>query len=85
LSKIPRLVHAFARRLQIQEQLTKQVAHTLFETLGCQGAACVIKAQHSCMAMRGVRADAQMVTSAQYGVFREDPAVRDEFLQLLKL
>lgn len=81
LSKLARLVHCFARRLQVQERMTKQIVEALIEHLYPIGAGCVIEAQHSCMALRGVRADATMVTSELAGVFRL-PEVRQEFLAL---
>lgn len=85
LSKIPRLVQAFARRLQLQERLTRQVAEELEDVLKPKGVAVVMRAHHSCMGLRGVRcATANMITSHVTGVFRE-PAARAEFLQLAKV
>lgn len=84
LSKIPRLVHCFAKRLQIQEQLTRQIASALRDNLPTMGVGVVIKAQHSCMAMRGVQADAHMVTSCLLGAFQSDSSVRAEFLALTR-
>lgn len=81
LSKLARLVHCFARRLQVQERMTRQIVDALNDNLEPLGAACVIEAQHSCMALRGVRASASMVTSELRGVFLE-PVVRQEFLAL---
>ncbi len=81
LSKLARLVHCFARRLQVQERMTKQIVEALRDHLRPIGAGCVIEAQHSCMALRGVRANASMVTSELFGVFRE-AEVRQEFLSL---
>jgi GTP cyclohydrolase I len=82
LSKIPRLVEVFARRLSMQERLTNQVAHTLFDALQPRGVAVVARANHSCMGCRGVnQATADMVTSAMLGMFR-DPTPRAEFLAL---
>lgn len=84
LSKIARLVDAYARRLQIQERMTKQIADTMQEVLKPQGVIVVIEAQHLCMKMRGVKNPcADTITSAVKGVF-EDPTVRAEFFSLLK-
>lgn len=86
LSKIPRLVEAFSRRLQIQERLTDQIARTLQETLGPKGVAIVLDATHLCMRMRGIeKQNSQVTTSAMYGVFREKERTRMEFLDLIKL
>jgi GTP cyclohydrolase I len=80
LSKIPRIVEMFARRLQLQERFTQQIAEFLDETLHPQGVAVVAEGLHMCSAMRGVKkANARMVTSAMLGVFRENPATRKEF------
>lgn len=85
LSKLARLVEVFARRLQVQERLTTQVADALMEHLKPKGAACVVEALHLCMACRGVRQqDSTMVTSALRGAFRDDPATRAEFFQLIR-
>lgn len=81
LSKIPRLVEVFARRLQIQEQMTSQIAESLKEHLEPIGVGVRIKARHLCAACRGVRKDVNMVTSRLTGKFRE-PEVRAEFWQL---
>jgi len=84
-SKIPRLVDVFARRLQVQERLTTQIAETLNRLLEPQGVAVVIEATHLCMTMRGVqKQNSVAVTSAMLGVFREDRATRNEFLDLLR-
>ena len=84
LSKIPRLVDMFARRLQIQERLTQQIAATLQEQIGPQGVGVVIEARHLCMMMRGVeKQHSQTVTSAMLGVFREQHQTREEFLSLV--
>lgn len=83
LSKIPRLVGCFARRLQIQERMTKEIATTLEDNLDTAGVGVVIKASHTCMKMRGVRSSGDMVTSAMLGTFRSAPEVRAEFLAFL--
>jgi GTP cyclohydrolase I len=83
LSKLARLVDCFARRLQVQERMTKQIADALMEHLEARGAGVVIRAQHSCMGCRGVRkSTADMVTSAILGRLREDVSARTEFLSL---
>lgn len=83
LSKLPRLLDHFAAAPQVQERLTVQVADSLMEHLRPLGAACVIRAEHGCMAHRGVRKPgAQMVTSVLRGVFRDNPTARAEFLAL---
>ena len=84
LSKIPRVVDMFARRLQVQERLTNQIAETLQETIRPQGVGVVIEARHLCMMMRGVeKQHSQAVTSAMLGVFREQQQTREEFLSLV--
>ena len=84
LSKIPRIVDMFARRLQVQERLTNQIAHCLKETLAPLGVAVVIEALHLCMAMRGVeKQNSICVTSAMLGAFRSDRATRSEFMNLV--
>jgi GTP cyclohydrolase I len=84
LSKIPRLVDMFARRLQIQERLTQQIAETLQERIRPQGVGVVIEARHLCMMMRGVeKQHSQTVTSAMLGVFRDQQQTREEFLSLV--
>jgi GTP cyclohydrolase IA len=84
LSKVARIVDVFARRLQIQEQLTTQVADALMETLNPLGVAVVIEAKHLCMMMRGVeKQNSVMKTSCLLGVFKEDARTRSEFLSLL--
>jgi GTP cyclohydrolase I len=83
LSKIPRIVEIFARRLQVQERLTDQVADAIMEVLRPQGVGVVIEAVHLCMMMRGVeKQNSRTVTSALRGVFRDDARTRDEFLRL---
>jgi GTP cyclohydrolase I len=85
LSKIPRLVDIFARRLQIQERLTNQIAETLREKIDPLGVAVVMEATHLCMSMRGVeKQNSFAATSAMLGVFREDARTRMEFLELIK-
>ena len=84
LSKIPRLVDAFSRRLQIQERLTTQIAETLMEKMRPQGVGVVTEARHLCMMMRGVeKQHSQAVTSAMLGVFRTQQQTREEFLSLV--
>ena len=85
LSKIPRLVEVFARRLQVQERLTHQIASTLFESLQPRGVGVVIEALHLCMAMRGVeKQNSITVTSSMMGNFKSDHRTRQEFLSLIK-
>ena len=84
LSKIPRIVNHFARRLQIQERLTLQVAHAVQDAVGAQGVGVVMEASHLCVMMRGVeKQHSQMKTSCMLGTFRSRAATRAEFLQLL--
>src|SRR5256714_12824451 len=86
LSKIPRLVEVFARRLQIQERMTNQIAETIREKIQPLGVAVVIEATHLCMAMRGVeKQNSFAVTSSMLGAFRDSARTRMEFLELLKL
>jgi GTP cyclohydrolase I len=81
LSKIPRIVEMFARRLQIQEQMTQQIAEFLNETLHPHGVAVVCEGLHMCAAMRGVKkANARMITNAMLGTFKRNQATRQEFL-----
>ncbi|WHT21864.1 GTP cyclohydrolase I FolE [Crossiella sp. CA-258035] len=83
LSKLARVVELFARDLQVQERLTKQIANWLQEHLSPKGVGVVIEAEHLCMALRGVRAaGSRTVTSALHGVLRENPASRQEFFAL---
>jgi GTP cyclohydrolase IA len=85
LSKIPRLVDMFARRLQVQERLTTQIAETINEKIHPRGVAVVIEAQHLCMIMRGVeKQNSVAVTSSMHGVFKENQNTRNEFLNLLR-
>lgn len=84
LSKVPRLVDVFARRLQVQERLSEQVADALMQVLKPRGVGVVIEAQHLCMMMRGVeKQNSTTVTSALRGVFRDCPMTREEFLRLV--
>ena len=85
LSKVARIVDVFARRLQIQEQLTTQIADAMMEAINPQGVAVVIEAKHLCMMMRGVeKQNSVMTTSHLLGTFKEDARTRAEFLALLK-
>jgi GTP cyclohydrolase I len=85
LSKIARLVNMYARRLQIQERLTSQIAKTIEDKLSPQGVGVIIEARHLCMVMRGVeKQNSAAVTSAMLGVFRENKQTRDEFLSLVR-
>lgn len=85
LSKIARLVEIYARRLQVQERLTQQIAQSLNKTLKPKGVAVVIEAEHLCMQMRGVqKRGASMLTSAMLGSFRRESATRNEFLSMIK-
>ncbi|MGH7651948.1 MAG: GTP cyclohydrolase I FolE [Gemmatimonadaceae bacterium] len=83
LSKIPRIVDVYARRLQVQERLTEQIAEGLCRVLKPVGVGVVIEAYHLCMMMRGVqKQNSKTITSSLRGAFREDPKTRDEFLRL---
>ncbi|TFG53386.1 MAG: GTP cyclohydrolase I FolE [Gemmatimonadales bacterium] len=83
LSKLPRLVDIFARRLQVQERMTDQIADALMGVLNPRGVGVVIEAAHLCMMMRGVqKQNSKTVTSAMRGIFRDDPKTREEFLSL---
>ncbi len=85
LSKIPRLVEMFSRRLQVQERLTTQIANTLNEALQPRGVAVVVEAIHLCMLMRGVeKQNSKAITSAMLGAFRDRPETRAEFMELIK-
>ncbi len=85
LSKIPRIVEMYARRLQVQENMTRQIADTLQEILHPQGVGVVVEGRHMCMMMRGVQKDqAKMITSSLVGTFKEDEKTRDEFLKLIR-
>jgi GTP cyclohydrolase I len=86
LSKIPRVVNTFARRLQIQEQLTEQIANAIQDTIHPKGVAVVIDARHFCMEMRGVEKIASStITSSYKGVFKQDKKIKKEFLNYLKV
>ena len=85
LSKLARLVNMFARRLQIQERMTSQIAKAIEEKIAPQGVGVIIEARHLCMQMRGVeKQHGQAVTSAMLGAFRENKQTRDEFLSLVR-
>ena len=85
LSKIPRIVEMFARRLQIQEQMTSQIANFIQETLAPQGVAVVVEGAHMCAMMRGVKKDnTKMVTSKMLGCFKENDKTRAEFMAHIK-
>jgi GTP cyclohydrolase I len=84
LSKLPRLVEVYARRLQIQERMTYEIAATIKKLIGAQGVGVVIEAQHLCMMMRGVeKQNSYAITSAMLGAFRNDSRTRSEFLNLI--
>ncbi len=85
LSKIARVVNMFARRLQIQERMTSQIAQSIEEKIAPQGVGVIIEARHLCMQMRGVeKQHGQAVTSAMLGAFRHNKQTRDEFLALVR-
>lgn len=84
LSKIPRIVNVFARRLQIQEQMTEQIADAILETIQPKGVAVVVHARHMCMEMRGVqKINSTTVSSALRGLFKSDERTRNEFYNLI--
>jgi len=84
ISKLARLVEVFARRLQVQERMTTQIAHTLQEQLEPQGVGVVVQAEHLCMRMRGVeKQNSYVVTSALLGAFQENQKTREEFMSLI--
>jgi GTP cyclohydrolase I len=84
ISKLARLVDAFAKRLQIQEKMTVQIADTLNEVLQPKGVGVILEASHQCMSTRGVhKAGVEMVTSRMLGTFRTDPSTRREFLSIV--
>jgi GTP cyclohydrolase I len=83
LSKIARVVDVFARRLQVQERMTDEIAQALWDVLKPQGVGVILEAYHLCMMMRGVeKQNSRTVTSALRGIFRDDSRTRDEFLRL---
>jgi GTP cyclohydrolase I len=85
LSKMPRLVEMFSRRLQVQERLTTQIAHTINDVLQPRGVAVVMEALHMCMLMRGVeKQNSKAVTSAMLGAFRDNAGTRAEFMELIR-
>ncbi len=85
LSKIPRLIEVFSRRLQIQERLTMQIAETIQKTIEPQGVGVVVEARHLCMMMRGIeKQHSSAVTSSMLGCFREEEETRTEFLSLIR-
>jgi GTP cyclohydrolase I len=84
ISKLARLVDMYARRLQIQERLTEQIAYAIHNSIGADGVGVMIEARHLCMMMRGVeKQNSMMVTSSLLGVFRSNPSTRQEFLSLI--
>lgn len=84
LSKIPRIVDAYARRLQVQERLTRQIMNCIQNTLNPIGAAVVIEAQHMCMSMRGVQKQNAITTTSDFtGAFMNDPKTREEFMHII--
>ena len=84
ISKLARVLEAYAKRLQIQEKLTAQVANTLWEVLQPQGVAVIIEATHQCMSTRGIhKPGVSMVTSRMLGVFRDNPSTRRELLSMI--
>ena len=84
LSKIPRIVEVFSRRLQVKERMTAEIADFLMEVLNPLGVAVVAEARHLCMAMRGImKADASMLTSSMRGAFKKDERTRSEFLSFI--
>ena len=86
LSKVARIVDMYARRLQIQEQLTTEIAESILQVTGAKGVAVVVEAKHLCMMMRGVeKQNSQMTTSSMLGQFRKNSETRAEFLSLLKM
>lgn len=85
LSKIPRIVDAFSRRLQVQERLTNEIAEVILKKIDPLGVAVVMEGTHLCMAMRGVqKQNSYAITSAMLGTFRSDPRTRSEFLNLIR-
>ena len=86
VSKLPRLVDMYARRLQIQERLTEQLSHAIMDSIDAMGVGVMIEARHLCMMMRGVqKQNSMLITSSLLGVFRDNPATRHEFLSLVSM
>ena len=86
LSKIPRIVDMYSRRLQVQERMTHQIANTLDEVLAPRGVAVVVEGEHMCMQMRGVeKQNSYASTSSMIGIFRKDSRTRDEFLNIISM
>ena len=84
ISKLPRLIDAYAKRLQVQEKMTAQIGHTLMEVLRPRGAAVVMEGEHHCMSTRGVhKPGVSMVTSTMLGIFRRDSRTRKEFMDII--
>ncbi len=85
LSKLPRIVDMYARRLQVQERMTSDIANAVFQAVEPYGVGVIIEAQHLCMMMRGVeKQNSETVTSAMLGTFKDDPKTRTEFLDLIR-
>jgi GTP cyclohydrolase I len=85
LSKLPRIVEMYARRLQVQERLTKQIADTVQKAVNPLGVGVVMEAEHLCMQMRGVeKQNSVALTSTMLGVFKDSPVTRSEFLELIR-
>jgi GTP cyclohydrolase I len=84
LSKIPRIINMFSRRLQVQERMTNEIADAIIEAVNPAGVMVVVEGQHSCASLRGVRKHGvNMVTTARRGAFKTDPALKDEFFRML--
>lgn len=86
LSKIPRLISVFARRLQVQERLTRQIVDAFMENVECAGCALVLNLRHQCMESRGIRLPGTVTTTSQLrGIFLQDPATQQEFMSLVRM
>ena len=86
LSKVPRIIEMFSRRLQVQERMTQQIAETLNDVLSPKGVAVVLEGEHMCMQMRGVeKQNSYATTSSMMGIFRKDPRTREEFLNIISM
>jgi len=86
LSKIPRIIDMFSRRLQVQERMTHQIAESICQVLNPKGVAVVVEGEHMCMQMRGVeKQNSYATTSSMLGIFRQDPRTRDEFLNIIAM